>query len=353
MLAMAGHPLGLAFRFVDPDASASAGAIAELIRAEYTSAEAMAAARDCDVVTFEFENVPVAAARELARNVMFLPPPEALEVAQDRLLEKTCFVELGIETPRFEAVASPEELDRALERIGTPAVLKARRQGYDGKGQSAIDAPARSRQAWERAGSSAAEHGFIVEQMVAFERELSIIAVRGRNGETRTYPLIENHHAGGILSFSVTPAPRLTAELQSVAADYAARLLARFDYVGVLTLELFDVGGRLLANEFAPRVHNSGHLTIEGAETSQFENHLRAILGFPLGSTRVPRPAGMLNLIGTMPERARLLEVDGAHLYDYGKAPRAGRKLGHVTLCRDTTDAVLHELESSKRALDE
>lgn len=351
MLALAGHPLGLAFRFVDPNASTPAGAIAEHIVAEYASNETLAAARDCDVVTFEFENVPAGAVHELAQEARLFPTPAALEVAQDRLLEKTCFVELGIPTPRFEAIASPAELVAALERLGTPALLKTRRHGYDGKGQSVIVSPEAARQAWERAGRSGAEHGCIVEQMVAFDRELSIIAVRGRDGETRAYPLIENHHESGILSFSFAPAPNLSDELQRRASSYATRLLERFDYVGVLALELFDVAGHLLANEFAPRVHNSGHFSIEGAETSQFENHLRAILGWPLGSTRVPRPTGMLNLLGTMPERAHILEVADAHLYDYRKTPRAGRKLGHITLRRDTPGAVRRDLESLKRAL--
>jgi 5-(carboxyamino)imidazole ribonucleotide synthase len=197
--------------------------------------------------------------------------------------------------------------------------------------------------AWKATGQAPA----ILEAFVRFERELSVLSVRAASGETRFYPLVENHHEDGMLRISRAPARGLTPELQQKAEAYAARILERLGYVGVLALELFEAAGELYANEMAPRVHNSGHLTIEAAVTSQFENHLRAILDLPLGSTAIATHAAMINLVGSLPERARVLEVPGAHLHFYGKEPRRGRKVGHVTVC--AADAA--ELETRIEAL--
>jgi 5-(carboxyamino)imidazole ribonucleotide synthase len=279
-------------------------------------------------VTFEFENVPVAAVQALESRVKVCPGSRALEVAQDRLNEKTCFRSLGIGTPPFEAVSSWDELAAALERIGLPAVLKTRRFGYDGKGQQVLRSLDDAKLAFERLGSAP----LILEGFVTFQRELSIIAVRSQQGEVACYPLVENHHAGGILRKTLAPAPAVTAELQRAANQHVEKLLAHLDYVGVLALELFQVEGALLANEIAPRVHNTGHFSIEGAHVSQFENHLRAILGLPLGSTAVPMPCAMLNLVGVAPDPSAILAVPDAHLHWYGKEPRPGRKVGHVTV---------------------
>jgi 5-(carboxyamino)imidazole ribonucleotide synthase len=212
-----------------------------------------------------------------------------------------------------------------------PAVLKTRRSGYDGKGQVLIAQPADVEPAWEAVGGVP----LILEGFVAFERELSLLAVRSRSGATATYPLVENAHAEGMLRRSLAPAPDVSPALQALAQGYATRVLDLLGYVGVLAIELFQVGETLLANEMAPRVHNSGHWTIEGAETSQFANHLRGVLDLPLGSTAPHGHVAMLNIIGGLPERRMVLEVPGASLHLYDKAPRPGRKLGHVTVCAD------------------
>ncbi len=325
MLALAGHPLGLRFAVIDPAPDGCAFAVAEPLCGAWNDRELLdRLARGADVVTCEFENVPVESLRYLAERVPTYPPPEAQAAKRDRLREKQLFDELGIPTAAYAAVSSPEELREAVARLGLPLVLKTRSHGYDGKGQRVL-----RRQ--EEVSSAARELGapMIAEQFIPFLREVSIVAVRGRNGQTAYYPLAENVHTHGIL---FTSRCRPADPLEAPARDYARRLLDRLDYAGVLAIEFFDVGGRLLANEFAPRVHNTGHWTIEGAETSQFENHLRAILGWPLGATCPVGLAAMVNCIGGLPEREPLLELNGAHLHFYGKQPRPGRKVGHVTV---------------------
>src|SRR6476646_11691650 len=278
MMALAGHPLGITCTVLDPAADACAGAVVELIVGAYDSADGLdRLAQASDVVTFEFESVPAASAERLAGHVAVLPPPGALEVAQDRLAEKRLFAELGSETAPSRAIGSQAELDAGA----LPGVRKTRRRGYDGKGQRVM------REAGDSEGAFAAlgEVPLILEGLVEFDRELSIVAARAADGDVACYPLVENHHREGILRITHAPAPETTAALQELAEHYALLVLERLEYVGVLALELFQVGNRLLANEMAPRVHNSGHWTIEGAETSQFENHLRAVCGLPLGST--------------------------------------------------------------------
>jgi 5-(carboxyamino)imidazole ribonucleotide synthase len=345
MLALAGYPLGLHFRFLDPSPEAPVGRIATRITAEFTDRKALKKfAAGLELVTYEFENVPVETARFLAGQVPVLPPPAALEAAQDRLNEKHLFQKLGIATTEFAAVAGRDALDDAVRQIGLPAILKTCRMGYDGKGQwilrSAEDV---SKAKSELSGLSVAsgksknnkdaeQAAFVLERLIPFTRELSVLAVRGRTGETAVYPLVENHHRGGILRLSLAPAPQLSRAVQEAAEDAARRVFDALQYVGVLAIEFFEHEGRLLANEMAPRVHNSGHWTIEGAVTSQFENHLRAVTGMPLGSTSALGCSAMLNLIGDVPDSAEVLAVRDAHLHLYGKTARAGRKLGHVTL---------------------
>jgi 5-(carboxyamino)imidazole ribonucleotide synthase len=308
MLALAGIPLGLSFRFLDPSPDAPAAEVGELLVGAYDDPALLdRLAAGADVVTYEFENVPVAA----AERVRAVPAAAALEASQDRLVEKQLFRRLGIPTPRIE-----DEVETF------PAILKTRRLGYDGKGQRLVET-------WEGPGPS-----HVLEERVSFDRELSLLAVRGRDGDTRFWPLVENVHEDGILRTSRAPAADAP---QAEAEEYATKLLDELGYVGVLALELFDVGGRLLANEFAPRVHNTGHWTIEGAATSQFENHVRAVLGLPLGSTD-SHPSTMVNLIGSTPAAEDVLRIPGAHLHLYGKEPRPGRKLGHVTLVEPTVD---------------
>jgi 5-(carboxyamino)imidazole ribonucleotide synthase len=333
MLALAGYPLDFHFRFLDPSPQAPVGRIAPRVTAEYTDYEALDKfAHGLALVTYEFENVPVEAARHLATHLPVFPPPQALEAAQDRLNEKALFQKLGIPTTEFAAVNSPAELDAAIGKLGLPGVLKTRRLGYDGKGQWVLRRPADVAELKKEFPSAP----LILENLVNFSRELSLLAVRGRGGETAFYPLVENHHRGGILRLSLAPAPQLSDSLQREAENQARQILEALDYVGVLAVELFESGGRLLANEMAPRVHNSGHWSIEGAVASQFENHLRAVAGLPLGETRTLGHCAMLNLIGEVPEPGELLAVSDAHLHLYGKSLRPGRKVGHVTVRADS-----------------
>ncbi len=336
MLALAGYPLGLRFRTLDLSSEAPAGHVSELMAADFNDTDALKRfARGLDVVTYEFENVPVATARFLSRRASVYPPPEALEAAQDRLMEKRFFERLGIPTPAFVAVDTWDDLKNALNDMGLPAVLKTRRFGYDGKGQVVIRKTEDVSQAWQSLGGVP----LILEGFVAFEREVSILAVRSRSGESAFYPIVENHHHEGILRMSLCPAPGATSELQREAEAYARAALEALNYVGVLAIEFFERDGHLLANEMAPRVHNSGHWTIEGAEASQFENHLRAIAGWPLGAITTVGYSAMLNLIGTIPDLRAVLATSNTHLHLYGKAPRPNRKLGHITLRTATSEA--------------
>ena len=342
MLALAGVPLGLRFSFLDHAADACAGEIAPLTIGEFDQATVDAFAADCDVLTFDWENVPCAALRGTAA-AKLAPALVALETGQDRWVEKEFFRALEIATPGYRAVGSLAELERAVAELGLPAVLKTRRLGYDGKGQRVLRAAADLAPAFAALGASP----LVLEAFIAFEREVSLLAVRGRDGEFRAWPLTENVHRDGILHTSI--APYLDAGLQHAAEAQLRRAMERLGYVGVMALEFFVQRGTLLANEFAPRVHNSGHWTIEGAVTSQFENHLRAICGMPLGDTTMRGHAGMLNLIGTLPPRERLLTVADAQLHDYRKAPRPGRKVGHVTVVGPERAGVLARLTELER----
>jgi len=337
MLALSGAPLGLRFRILDTVADACAGQFAPLIVGDYRDGSALAEfASQVDVATFDFENVPAESAQWLSERVPVFPNPRALSIAQDRLAEKNLFRELGIPVPAFADVPDRAALDAAIAAIGTPCILKTRRLGYDGKGQFRIKSVADVDAAWDALGAQAATVGLILEAFVPFERELSVVAVRGRDGEFRTWPLTENWHVDGVLSASLAPA-RADEALARSAVAHARALAESLDYVGVFALELFCRDGVLLANELAPRVHNSGHWTIEGSETSQFQNHLRAVLGLPLGDTRMLGHACMLNWIGAMPDAAAVLREPGGHWHDYGKEPRSGRKVGHATLRADST----------------
>ncbi len=341
MLALAGYPLDFHFRFLDPSPQAPVGRIAARVTADYTDFEALEKfAHGLALVTYEFENVPVEAARFLQKMVPVYPPPQALEAAQDRRSEKKLFQQLGIPTTEFADVDSAHDLENAVRKISLPAVLKTCRLGYDGKGQWVLRTP----EDLQRVKSEIPAAPLILEQFVKFSRELSILAVRARSGETAFYPLVENHHRGGILRLSLAPAPNLAAQLQAEAESAARRVLDALDYVGVLTIELFESDGRLLANEMAPRVHNSGHWSIEGAVTSQFENHLRAVCGLPLGDTRTLGHSAMLNLIGELPDPAEILAIPDAHLHVYGKSLRPGRKVGHVTLRADSAEQLTQRL---------
>ena len=334
MLGIAARDLGHECRFVDPSESPPAACTGEVIRKPFDDAYALSElATSCDVVTYEFENVPVEALLAIADRVTVYPPPEALRIAQDRLHEKHLFERLAIPLPAYRAIDSLQQLENAVVDLGLPLVVKTRRFGYDGKGQVVISEHRHLSSAWDELR----QHPLIVEAWIAFDYEVSVIGVRNPAGEIAIWPLTRNEHVDGILRTSRAPVedPGLFAR----ASEYMHRLLQHLDYVGVLALELFVTGDDLLANEFAPRVHNSGHWTIEGAETSQFTNHLLAITGQPPRSTACPGHAGMINLIGAMPRNATKFSDPCAHLHDYDKTPRPGRKLGHITIVAESAQA--------------
>jgi 5-(carboxyamino)imidazole ribonucleotide synthase len=332
MMALAGYPLGFDFLFLDRDARTPGGLVAPILTGALDDRALLGQlSQQCDVLTFDWENIPVEALDGLPGKARIAPPLRALAAAQDRLSEKRTFELLGIPTTHYAAVDSRRALELAVKSIGLPGVLKTRRMGYDGKGQFVLRDPADLDRAWEALGGAS----LLYENLVAFDGEVSIIAVRGLGGEVAFYPLNLNVHREGILR--LTRAPYGNAAITRQAQRAARRVLEHFKYVGVLTIEFFVKRGKLVANEMAPRVHNSGHWTIEGADTSQFENHVRAIAGLPLGSTKARGHSAMINLVGEMPTRNALLALPGVHLHDYGKAARPGRKLGHVTICDNTT----------------
>ena len=332
MLALAAANMGYRVHVLAPEAELPAGDVAaEVTRANYSDTAALDAfATAVDVVTYEFENVPVAAVARLAARVPVRPGVHALEVAQDRLAEKTFIARLGGRTAPYRAVASEAELNAALSQIGTPAVLKTRRMGYDGKGQARIASVSDARAAWAVVGGQPA----IVEAHVVFAAEFSVILARGADGATVVYDVPHNLHDGGILDCSRIPAPDVVTDQALTAIDLARLAANALDYTGVLTLEFFATANGPVFNEMAPRVHNSGHWTIEGARVSQFENHIRAVCGLPLGPATLTAPAvRMTNLLGdAVHDWAALLADGAAHLHLYGKSEvKPGRKMGHVT----------------------
>lgn len=326
MLSLAGTPLGMNFAFLDPAPDACAQALGEHIRADYSDQDHLRQLADqVDLVTFEFESVPAETVAFLSQFVPVYPNAESLRIARDRWFEKSMFKDLGIPTPAFADVQSQADLDAAVASIGLPAVMKTRTLGYDGKGQKVLRKPEDVTGAFAELGSVPC----ILEGFVPFTGEVSLVAVRARDGETRFYPLVHNTHENGILRLSVASTDH---PLQQLAEDYVGRVLDKLAYVGVMAFEFFEVDGGLKANEIAPRVHNSGHWTIEGSECSQFENHVRAIAGLPLGSTAKVGESAMLNFIGEVPPVAEVLNIADCHLHHYGKAFKAGRKVGHATL---------------------
>ncbi len=329
MLALAGYPLGLEFIILDPSKDAGAVNLGEHLHGAYDDKALLTElAEKADVVTYEFENVPAEVAIFLNKHTQIYPSANALAVAQDRLVEKNFFHQLNIPTAPFANISSVEDLQEAMKTIAYPAILKSRRMGYDGKGQVILKSADDLIKAWESIQGVPS----IVEGFVDFKREVSILAVRNPQGEIVYYPLSENEHRHGILRVSQC---RQHDALQQQAQGYVSILLKKLDYVGLIALELFEVNGQLLANEFAPRVHNSGHWTIEGSETSQFENHLRAILGLPLGSTATLGFTGMVNFIGGLPESKQILSIEHTHYHLYNKIPRKGRKVAHVGIRAD------------------
>lgn len=348
MLALAGAPLGHRFVVWTPSPPCPSEAVATVHYAGWRElARYSSQLSECDVVTYEFENVPLEAAEEVAALTALRPGVQALRVTQDRWLEKQFLQGLGIPTAAVACIDDAASLQTAVQTIGLPAVLKTRREGYDGKGQRVLRQAGEAEVAWAAMGEMPA----VLESWVGFRRELSLLAVRSLHGELVFYPLVENEHRDGILQLSKVPAAASEA-LQPLAEGYARRVLERLDYIGVLALELFDTEQGLLASELAPRVHNSGHWSIEGAVTSQFENHLRAIVGEPLGEPALRRPCVMFNLIGTLPPVERVLAIPGTHLHRYGKEPAPGRKLGHITLEAGDEDVLVTRQRALQSILD-
>jgi len=350
MLALAGYPLGHCFRFLDPASDSPAGLLADHLVFDYADTSALEQfANGLDVVTYEFENVPVDAARHLEKFVPVYPPPIALEKAQDRFVEKSFFHELGVPTPKFST--DKDRMHGWGTDVGFPAVLKTRRMGYDGKGQAVAHSEAELESELSKRTADETD-SLILEEFVSFDRELSIIAVRNKSGETKFYPLIENQHRDGILRLSLVIG-NVSEDLQKQAEEYATKVMTALNYVGVLTIEFFEKEGQLLANEMAPRVHNSGHWTIEGAITSQFENQVRAVMGAPLGSTSPLGACAMVNLVGTLPDETSILKIEGAHLHLYDKAPRPKRKLGHITLVEQDIETLQAKLNEIRKVYDQ
>ncbi|MGP1271716.1 MAG: 5-(carboxyamino)imidazole ribonucleotide synthase [Phycisphaerales bacterium] len=345
MIALAAAPLGLRTRLLDPSPDACAARVAPMITGRFDDPAALARLLDgAAAATIEFENIPTAAldaARD--RGVDPAPGVESLRISADRLLEKQHLGSLGIAVAPFAPVRDEHSLAEAVSAVGTPAILKTRTGGYDGKGQASIEHPDQALEAWDAVDRKPS----VLERRLSFTRECSIIVVRGRDGAVESYPLVENEHAGGILRVSIAPADA-PSDLVERATGWATELAHSLNHVGTLTLELFDTPDGLIANEFAPRVHNSGHWTIEGCETSQFENHVRAVMGWQLGSTRPRRHTVMLNLVGSMPSLGEVLAIRGAHWHGYGKQPKPGRKIGHIT-CEGEDPAVARAVADQVR----
>lgn len=327
MLAEAALPLGIRCVFLEDTSNCPA----RLLGKVYSSEQFDDFIQSADVFTLEFENTPLKSAKHLEKSKMLFPPSNALAIAQDRLNEKTLFNQLDIKTVPFLKVEIKEDIFQAVEKLGLPLVLKTSRGGYDGKGQFILKTSEQIDEAWTELGEATQSAPLIAEGFINFEREVSIIAVRGQNGDIRYYPLVQNEHHNGILAKTTAPAPnavRLTDQAQS----NIKKLLKHLDYVGVLTLELFVTSEGVLANEIAPRVHNSGHWSIEGAVCSQFENHMRAVAGLPLGDTSIVLPSVMLNVIGEYPKLDEILAIEGVHYHGYDKEEREDRKIAHITV---------------------
>ena len=356
MFAIAARRMGYRVHTFSPDTDTPAGQAADVeVVAEYEDLDALRAfARQVDVVTFEFENVPIAAIDAIEAITPVRPCGMALQTAQQRAREKQFLADRGFPTAPFARAATLDELWDAVARIGTPAVIKTAAFGYDGKGQHKVTTPADVEHIWTAIGHQEA----VVEKFVNLQTEVSVVAARGMDGEITLYPPFENRHRDHILDVTTTPAA-ITPALAMRAAEITRHILEALQYVGVLCVECFvDTDGELLINEIAPRPHNSGHLTFDATVTSQFEQQVRAICALPLGSTRLLTPAAaMANLLGELwedgePNWAAASRFSDVKLHLYGKAdPRRGRKMGHMTAMGRTTDEALDLVISARDAL--
>ncbi len=327
MMALAAHPMHVQTLCLDPKADVCASYVTETRQGHYDDKNTIEQfASEVDFVTFENENIPAQTIGWIAAICPIAPSKDSLLCAQDRILEKNLFDALGIHTPNYRQIDSLSDLTQAVEALGLPALLKTRRFGYDGKGQYLIQEYSQISTAWESLG----QENLILEAFIPFEFEVSQIIVRDKRGHIQYYPLTFNEHKNGILRIS--KAPHMNHDLETMAKNYCKKIAEHFNYVGALTVEFFVKNNQLIANEMAPRVHNSGHWTIEGSVTSQFENHIRAICHLPLGSCEPLGQIAMFNIIGQVPSREKILSIDNAHLHDYGKTAKPNRKVGHVTI---------------------
>jgi len=336
MLALSGYPLGLDFHFYDTSGNPSVGLGDITIdkEAKLDNPALTSFIKNTDIVTYEFEHLPLALTEFIEEKSPLFPPSKSIKVCQNRSLEKALFIKLGIPTPRYHIINSADSLESAVKDLGCPVVVKTTTEGYDGKGQFVIQTEDQCLAAWTTIGN----RELIVESFVNFKRELSIIAVRKENDDMAVYPITENDHLNGILRFSTAPAANISKEINNLANTYIKELMHELGHVGVLTLELFETEDGLTANEMAPRVHNSGHWSIEGTVCSQFENHLRAICNFPLGCTEANKPTCMINIVTETGDIESILSLPYAHVHLYGKEEREGRKLGHVTVQADNVE---------------
>lgn len=346
MLALAGRPLGLTFSFYDTPPNPPISDLGPYFNPDVDD-DALAKFIDAnDVFTYEFENFLPDLAQQVADKKPFYPFVENLARSQDRGREKGLFTELDIPVPPYKIAASENEVKKAFEALGVPVVVKTTTMGYDGKGQAVVRELSVADTVWEQFQTEV-----IIEQFVPFRRELSQVASRNKNGDIVFYPLVENFHYEGILRYTLAPAPGVSAELTAQAQKYVGSILEHLNYVGTCTLEMFETEDGLFANEMAARVHNSGHWTQDGAVTSQFENHLRAIMDWPLGQTEVRCDTAMINIIGELSDPHQVLQMPGTHLHLYDKSERPGRKLGHINVCADSPADLIARIKDLQRFL--
>ena len=345
MLAIAAYPLGHQVAFTANSKDEPAALLGKTFISGNKQDAITQLTNTSEVITYESENIDVAIVKEISKKTPVYPGEKSLFITQHRGREKAIFDQLGIPCAPYQIVNSLAELRTAVEKIGLPAILKTATEGYDGKGQFVIRSNDQIEKSWQNMDGVEA----ILEGFINFKRELSLIAVRGIDDSHKYYPLVENTHHNGILRLTIAPAESISAKVQKQAEHYMQTLLDEMDHVGILTIELFETTTGLVVNEMAPRVHNSGHWSIEGARTSQFENHVRAITGSPLGETTcLQQYCAMINIIGKHGPIDKALELSNTHLHLYGKKERKGRKLGHITITANT----LNELKTTLSALE-
>ena len=348
MLALSAYPLGHQMRFLALSEEDPSSLLGKTFIHNNNPEMVSNFADSSDIVTYESENTDVTIVNEISKNTKVYPSDKSLYISQHRGREKALLDTLKIPCAPYQMVNSLDDLKSAIKNIGIPSILKTATDGYDGKGQFLIKSESQIDEAWEKMSGVDA----ILEGFINFKRELSLIAVRGIDGSVEYYPLVENSHHKGVLRLTLAPAQNISVSLQNKAEEYMSSLLKEIKHIGVLTIELFESDDGLLVNEIAPRVHNSGHWTIEGAQTSQFENHIRAITESPLGQTTMTSKfSAMINIIGVHGPIQKVLETKNAHLHLYNKAERPGRKLGHITLTSNSIDELNKTIDSLKEYL--